>query len=202
VSAAQLEEFENERGKTEPVYRGPGNEDSALVRARVGRPRKAICRDGSGSPVVVITARNSSDRSTSMIGRKRKSLTAASVEKIENKRRRREGATTQQLVRKRAAKRKDSGHEAAAEEDGEYEIERVLDSRANQGNGNGLEYLVKWKGWREEFNQWLSEDAMGNADELVEEYRAGILDPMHPGSGAFGKKEEEGMKDDGIKVWV
>ena len=171
--------------------------------ARVGRPRKNIYRDGSGSPMVVITARNSSElSSSSAIAGKRKSPTGARVEKLKNKRRRKEGGATQQLVRKQAVKEKDVGQEAAAEEDGEYEIERVLDSRENHGNGNGREYLVKWKGWREEFNQWLSEDAMGNADELVGEYWAGVLEPMHPGSGASGKEEEEDKRKDGIEVWV
>jgi hypothetical protein len=41
-----------------------------------------------------------------------------------------------------------------ANSDGEYEVERILDVR---DNGAGKEYLIKWLGWEDEYNEWIPE---------------------------------------------
>jgi hypothetical protein len=50
----------------------------------------------------------------------------------------------------------------------EYEIERVIDSRRH-GRGGKIQYLVKWKGYPDSENQWVSWDDV-NAPELLAEF--------------------------------
>jgi transposase InsO family protein len=57
--------------------------------------------------------------------------------------------------------------------DEHYEVEQVLDSRLLQ---NKLHFLVKWKGYSYEHNQWVSEDDM-DAPELLQEFYK-----KHPGA--------------------
>ena len=49
----------------------------------------------------------------------------------------------------------------------EYEIERILDS--NQERKKKF-YLVKWTGYSDKFNSWVSEEDLGNAKELVDAF--------------------------------
>jgi hypothetical protein len=51
----------------------------------------------------------------------------------------------------------------------EYEIERVVDSRRH-GRGGKIQYLVKWKGYPDSENQWVSWDDV-NAPELLAEFK-------------------------------
>jgi hypothetical protein len=57
----------------------------------------------------------------------------------------------------------------ALEVDGEdeYEVEKILGARKRKGI---RQYLVKWKGYLENYNQWEPEENLGNAEELVREY--------------------------------
>lgn len=53
-------------------------------------------------------------------------------------------------------------------DDGEdYEVEEVLDRRRRKGE---LQYLVKWRGWSTDYNQWVAEADMAGAEELREAF--------------------------------
>jgi hypothetical protein len=54
------------------------------------------------------------------------------------------------------------------EDDQEWELEEVRDCRRFHSE---TQYFVKWKGWPSEYNQWLMEEDMGNAQELIRQYR-------------------------------
>jgi hypothetical protein len=60
----------------------------------------------------------------------------------------------------------------ALEVDGEdeYEVEKILGARKRKGI---RQYLVKWKGYPENYDQWEPEENLGNAEELVREYWKG-----------------------------
>ena len=49
----------------------------------------------------------------------------------------------------------------------EYEVEEILDKRKQ---GHGFQYLVKWKGYPNSSNEWITRTNLGNAKELVEVY--------------------------------
>ena len=49
----------------------------------------------------------------------------------------------------------------------EYEVEEILDKRKQ---GHGFQYLVKWKGYPNSSNKWITRTNLGNAKELVEVY--------------------------------
>jgi transposase InsO family protein len=57
----------------------------------------------------------------------------------------------------------------ALEVDGEeeYEVEKILSARGRKG---AQQYLVKWKGYPENYDQWEPEENLQNAEELVREY--------------------------------
>ena len=42
-----------------------------------------------------------------------------------------------------------------SESSSDYEVERILEKRIRSGK---VEYLVKWVGYSEEDNEWISED--------------------------------------------
>jgi hypothetical protein len=54
----------------------------------------------------------------------------------------------------------------------EYEVEEVLDSRLVGRSRKRKQYWVKWKGWGPEHNQWIGEDDMSNARDLVEQFES------------------------------
>lgn len=53
-----------------------------------------------------------------------------------------------------------SAKEDSAEE---YEVEEIIDRRSV---AHGTEYLVKWSGWSNQYNEWLPEDAIDCPDLL------------------------------------
>ena len=55
-----------------------------------------------------------------------------------------------------------------ADDEEQYEVEEVLGSTRKRGE---VWYMVKWKGWPEEYNQWVLKEDL-NADELVREWEA------------------------------
>merc|ERR1712150_17825 len=59
------------------------------------------------------------------------------------------------------------GEESGSEEEEEeFEVEAIIDSRIRRGK---TQYLVKWKDWKDEDNTWESEDNI-NSKDLIEEY--------------------------------
>ncbi|KAF5230292.1 hypothetical protein FAUST_9880 [Fusarium austroamericanum] len=53
------------------------------------------------------------------------------------------------------------------EEEGEWEIESVTARKKIQGD---IYFLVKWKGWPHEYDQWVPSEDMGNAARMIEEF--------------------------------
>jgi len=49
----------------------------------------------------------------------------------------------------------------------EYEIEEV---RKHQKRGRGVQYLVHWKGYENEHNQWIAETGLPHTKEAIEDY--------------------------------
>lgn len=52
----------------------------------------------------------------------------------------------------------------------EWEIEEIKDRKKRRGK---IWYLIRWKGYPEEYNQWVPEEDMGNAKALRDEYDQG-----------------------------
>jgi len=57
-------------------------------------------------------------------------------------------------------------------EEEEYEIEEV---RKHQKCGKGMQYLVHWKGYGDEHDQWIAEIGLPHAREAIEDYWARYL---------------------------
>ena len=69
----------------------------------------------------------------------------------------------------------------------EYEVEEILDSR--KGNGPETEYLIKWKGYGHEENTWEPETNLANSGRLLKEFLR--RNPDRPGNrGTQGSREE------------
>jgi len=49
----------------------------------------------------------------------------------------------------------------------EYEVEEVWKYRKQ---GREVQYLVYWKGYRDEHNQWITEIGLSHAKEVIEDY--------------------------------
>ncbi|KAJ7095476.1 hypothetical protein C8R43DRAFT_1049382 [Mycena crocata] len=54
----------------------------------------------------------------------------------------------------------------------EYEIEAILDAKKGQFEKNKLGYFVKWKGYSDEHNSWVTEEDAGNATDLISAFWA------------------------------
>ena len=54
------------------------------------------------------------------------------------------------------------------EDDEEYEVEEVKDEHKFDGE---IHFLVKWKGWPSEYNEWVPEYDMANARKSIADYR-------------------------------
>ena len=54
------------------------------------------------------------------------------------------------------------------EDDEEWEVEEIREEKEFEGE---TFFLVKWTGWPSEFNQWVAEEDMAKAQELVIKFR-------------------------------
>ena len=52
-------------------------------------------------------------------------------------------------------------------EEEEYEVEEV---RKHRKRGWGTQYLVHWKGYGDEHNQWIAESGLPHARQVIEDY--------------------------------
>jgi hypothetical protein len=56
-------------------------------------------------------------------------------------------------------------------EDDHYEVETVLQSRLTP-NKKGVQYLIKWKGYPDSENSWISSSGMKHATTLVQQFHS------------------------------
>ena len=49
----------------------------------------------------------------------------------------------------------------------EYEVEEV---RKHRTRGRGMQYLVHWKGYGDEHDQWIAESGLPHAKQVIEDY--------------------------------
>jgi len=59
--------------------------------------------------------------------------------------------------------------EIVGDEEGHYEIERILTSRPTR-NRKSTQYLVKWKGYPDSENSWLPAKELQSARELLKQF--------------------------------
>jgi len=52
-------------------------------------------------------------------------------------------------------------------EEEEYEVEEVRKHRKRE---KGTQYLVHWKGYGDEHNQWIAESGLPHARQVIEDY--------------------------------
>ena len=52
-------------------------------------------------------------------------------------------------------------------EEEEYEIEEV---KKHRKRGKGVQYLVHWKGYGDEHDQWIAETGLPHTKEAIEDY--------------------------------
>ena len=57
-------------------------------------------------------------------------------------------------------------------EEEEYKVEEV---RKHRKRGRGMQYLVHWKGYRDEHDQWIAKMELSHAREALEDYWARYL---------------------------
>jgi len=55
------------------------------------------------------------------------------------------------------------------DDDDEWEIEKLVAKRKRR---NRIEYLVRWKGWSSEYDEWKTVDQLNNGRRLMKEYDA------------------------------
>lgn len=54
------------------------------------------------------------------------------------------------------------------EDEEEYEVDEAKDECKIQGE---VHFLVKWKGWPSEYDQWVPEKDMTNAKQAINKFR-------------------------------
>lgn len=64
----------------------------------------------------------------------------------------------------------DKNGEDEGENGEEYEIESIIKAQAAVFEGGKLGYLVRWKGYGEEHDSWVTESDAENAGELIDQY--------------------------------
>ena len=57
-------------------------------------------------------------------------------------------------------------------EEEEYEVKKV---RNHRKHGRGTQYLVYWKGYSDEHDQWIVETGLPHAKEAIEDYWTRVL---------------------------
>ena len=55
------------------------------------------------------------------------------------------------------------------EDNEEYEVEQILNDRIRWGKQY---YYVRWKGWSPAYDQWIREENLEHAQELLQDYRS------------------------------
>jgi cephalosporin-C deacetylase-like acetyl esterase len=64
-----------------------------------------------------------------------------------------------------------------------YEVEKVIAKRMLPKKGKRAartEYLIKWKGYDDQWNQWMAQDQLDHAQDLVQEYEAKMKGEAEP----------------------
>ena len=78
------------------------------------------------------------------------------------------------------------GPEGSDHGEEEYEVEAILNKRTvrkDRGRKEEVQYLIKWKGWNNEFNQWLPATEI-YAHDLIQRYEEAHERPAPATRGA------------------
>ncbi|KAJ7493191.1 hypothetical protein B0H11DRAFT_2005272 [Mycena galericulata] len=80
----------------------------------------------------------------------------------------------------------------------EYEIEAILGAKKGQFEQGKLGYFVKWKGYSDEHNSWVTEEDAANAKKLTDAYwaRNPRKSPKKPAESASSKRPRKSVADD------
>ena len=85
-------------------------------------------------------------------------------------------------AQKAAGGSKQDENDDEAEEDKEYEVERVLGRRANP-KGKGFEYKIRWRGYSPKNDTWEPLAGLGKFKNLAREFEASEKKPAPAGGG-------------------
>ena len=61
----------------------------------------------------------------------------------------------------------------------EYEVEAIIRSALRgRGRGRKQHYLVRWKGYGPEYDEWIPGDELEHARDLIDAYEQGEIDKV------------------------
>jgi len=90
--------------------------------------------------------------------------------------------------------------EIVGEEEGHYEIEKILQSRPTR-NCKSTQYLVHWKGYTEADRTWIPAKELTHAKELVEQFEA-TQKTVQKSKEGIHALQEQGKPKEGILSWT
>jgi len=86
------------------------------------------------------------------------------------------------------------------EEEGYYEIEKILQSRPTR-NRKSTQYLVYWKGYTEADRTWIPAKELTHAKELVKQFEA-TQKAVQKSKEGIQTLQEQGKPKEGILLWT
>jgi len=90
--------------------------------------------------------------------------------------------------------------EIVREEEGHYEIEKILQSRPTR-NRKSTQYLVHWKGYTEADRTWIPAKELMHTKELVEQFEA-TQKAVQKSKEGIRALQEQGKPKEGILSWT
>jgi len=90
--------------------------------------------------------------------------------------------------------------EIIGEEEGHYEIEKILQSRPTR-NRKSTQYLVHWKGYTDASCTWIPAKELTHAKELVEQFEA-MQKAAQQAKEGIRALQEQGKPKEGILLWT
>jgi hypothetical protein len=89
--------------------------------------------------------------------------------------------------------------EIVAEEEGHYEIEKILDAKPTR-NRRSTQYLIKWKGYSEAENSWIPRSELKHAPDLLKEFEQRQHASQTPKEGIRAQAQQSRRQGPVIRV--